>query len=211
MHRLWGARECRDVSQREGGDGVLVSRQENSGVHGRGRPRWQAGDPNRPEAATEPGGRRSGRRGEGRYREGLAAGLIFFCDQSTLRSGTRKEKLEMKKGVRGVNPASKPSGNGCVECLASPQGWWLHLRRCAECGHIGCCDSSPSQHASRHAAATGHPIIASFEPGEDWFYDYETRGEIRGAELLPPHSHPRNQPVPGPAGRVPGNWESLLN
>ncbi|MGA8312239.1 MAG: UBP-type zinc finger domain-containing protein, partial [Terriglobales bacterium] len=79
----------------------------------------------------------------------------------------------MRKSLRGINPDSKPSGDGCVECLASPQGWWFHLRRCAECGHIGCCDSSPSQHASKHAATTGHPIIASFEPGEDWFFDYE--------------------------------------
>ena len=120
-------------------------------------------------------------------------------------------KLGMKKDQRGINPASKPSGNGCVECLASSKGWWLHLRRCAECGHIGCCDSSPSQHASKHAATTGHPIIASFEPGEDWFYDYEKRGMIKGVELLPPHSHPQDQPSPGPAGRVPANWESLLH
>jgi hypothetical protein len=65
----------------------------------------------------------------------------------------------------------------------------------------------------KHAAATGHPIIASFEPGEDWFYDYEKQGmiTIKGVELLPPHSHPKNQPAPGPAGRVPANWESLLN
>ena len=91
----------------------------------------------------------------------------------------------MKKDQRGINPASKPSGDGCVECLASPKGWWFHLRRCAKCGHIGCCDSSPSQHASKHAATTGHPIIASFEPGEDWFYDYEKRGMIKGVELLP--------------------------
>ena len=117
----------------------------------------------------------------------------------------------MKKDRRGIDPASKPSGDGCVECLASPSGWWLHLRRCAQCGHIGCCDSSPKQHASKHAAATGHPIIASFEPDEDWFYDYEKRGMIRSAELLPPHSHPEDQPVPGPAGKVPANWESLLH
>ena len=117
----------------------------------------------------------------------------------------------MKKGHRGINLASKPSGDGCVECLASSKGWWFHLRRCAECGHIGCCDSSPSQHASKHAAATGHAIIASFEPDEDWFFDYEKQGMIKGAELLPPHAHPENQPVPGPAGRVPDNWESLLN
>ena len=85
----------------------------------------------------------------------------------------------MKKDQRGINPASKPSGDGCVECLASPKGWWFHLRRCAKCGHIGCCDSSPSQHASKHAATTGHPIIASFEPGEDWSYDYEA-GDYQG-------------------------------
>ena len=88
-----------------------------------------------------------------------------------------------------------------MECLASPKGWWFHLRRCAECGHIGCCDSSPSQHASKHAETTGHPIIASFEPGEDWFYDYEKQGMIKGVELLPPHSHPEDQPAPGPAGK----------
>jgi hypothetical protein len=49
-----------------------------------------------------------------------------------------------------VEPTVPPSGNGCVECLASG-GWWFHLRRWARCGHIGCCDSSPSQHASAHA------------------------------------------------------------
>jgi hypothetical protein len=80
-----------------------------------------------------------------------------------------------------------------VECLATG-GWWLHLRRCAECGHIGCCDSSPAQHASQHAKASGHPVIASFEPGEDWFYDYEEEAMIPGAELAPPRSHPVDQP-----------------
>jgi hypothetical protein len=119
--------------------------------------------------------------------------------------------MEMKNDLPGINLASRPSGQGCVECLASANGWWFHLRRCAECGHIGCCDSSPSQHASKHAAATGHPIIASFEPGENWFYDYERREMIEGAELLPPHAHRKNQPTPGPAGRVPADWESLLH
>jgi hypothetical protein len=111
---------------------------------------------------------------------------------------------------RGINPASKPSGDGCVECLATSE-WWLHLRRCAECGHIGCCDSSPNQHASKHAKATGHPVIASFEPGEDWFYDYVEEVMIPDVELLPPRSHPIDQPVPGPEGRVPHNWRSLLH
>src|SRR5579872_2148741 len=95
----------------------------------------------------------------------------------------------------GLNPAAKPTGDGCVECLA---GWWLHLRGCAECGHICCCDSSPSQYASGHAQETGHPIIASFEPGEDWFYDYESGEMIEGPNLAPARSHPKDQPVQGP-------------
>src|SRR5271163_4081623 len=74
----------------------------------------------------------------------------------------------MKSERDGINPAAEPGGTGCAECSASG-GWWFHLRRCAQCGHIGCCDSSPSQHASKHYAATGHPIITSFEPGEHWF------------------------------------------
>src|SRR5579862_7744877 len=117
----------------------------------------------------------------------------------------------MKKDRRGIDPTSKPSGDGCVECLASPKSWWLHLRRCAECGHIGCCDASPNQHASKHSAATGHPVITSFEPGERWFYDYRTAEFFAGPKLPAPLARPTDQPVPGPAGRVPSNWESLLN
>ncbi|MGO9790782.1 MAG: UBP-type zinc finger domain-containing protein, partial [Solirubrobacteraceae bacterium] len=71
-----------------------------------------------------------------------------------------------------IDPTRPPSGTGCADCdAAGPQGWWLHLRRCATCGHIGCCDDSLARHATAHYRATGHPIIQSFEPGEDWFYD----------------------------------------
>lgn len=110
----------------------------------------------------------------------------------------------------GINPAALPSGTGCVECLAS-DGWWLHLRRCAECGHIGCCDSSPSQHGSKHAAETGHAIAASFEPGESWFWNYRTARMVTGVELAPPLAHPSSQPTPGPAGKVPREWQSRLH
>ena len=110
----------------------------------------------------------------------------------------------------GIDLSARPSGTGCVEC-EKIHAWWLHLRRCAECGHIGCCDNSPHQHASKHHASTSHPIIASFEPGEDWFYDYRTGQYVAGPKLPPPDAHPANQPVPGPAGRVPANWQSLLN
>ena len=109
-----------------------------------------------------------------------------------------------------IDPAVPPSGPGCVECEASA-GWWFHLRRCASCGHVGCCDSSPSQHASAHAAASGHPVIRSFEPGEDWFWDYTTQQALRGPALAPPEHHPLDQSTPGPAARVPPNWRDLVH
>jgi len=67
--------------------------------------------------------------------------------------------------------ASDP--DGCHECLRSGDRW-VHLRLCATCGHIGCCDSSPNRHATAHANETDHPIIRSYEPGEDFWYCYRT-------------------------------------
>jgi hypothetical protein len=111
-----------------------------------------------------------------------------------------------------IDPGVQPSGTGCAECLAGASpGWWLHLRRCAACGHVGCCDNSPSQHASAHNKATGHPVIQSFEPGEDWLFDFRSGDFFEGPVLAPPDSHPADQPVPGPAGAVPTDWERHLN
>ncbi|MGD0475705.1 MAG: UBP-type zinc finger domain-containing protein [Candidatus Velthaea sp.] len=109
-----------------------------------------------------------------------------------------------------IDPSRAPSGTGCLECLRS-DGWWFHLRRCAKCGHVGCCDSSPSQHARKHFAASGHRVIASFEPGEDWFYDYTDDSFIDGPQLAKPRWHPADQPAPAPPGRVPPDWQSRLN
>lgn len=112
----------------------------------------------------------------------------------------------------GIDPSVAPSGSGCTDCEAGQgAGWWFHLRRCAQCGHVGCCDSSPSQHASAHASATGHPIVRSFEPGESWFWDYRTEQFAEGPDLAPPDCHPADQPTPGPAGRVPSDWRSHLH
>jgi hypothetical protein len=97
-----------------------------------------------------------------------------------------------------------------VECLAS-SGWWLHLRRCAQCGHVGCCDTSPSQHARRHSEESGHPIIRSFEPNEEWFWDFTTDEYAEGPALAPPQHHPLTQPVPGPEGAVPHDWRRHLH
>lgn len=109
-----------------------------------------------------------------------------------------------------IDTRAKPSGTGCRAC-GETGGWWFHLRRCAQCGNIGCCDSSPSQHARRHAEESGHPIVRSFEPGEDWFWNFATNRPTLGQELEPPAHHPRSQPTPGPAGLVPPNWRSLLH
>ncbi|NJP43635.1 UBP-type zinc finger domain-containing protein [Actinacidiphila epipremni] len=111
----------------------------------------------------------------------------------------------------GIDPSVPPSGDGCAEC-ESAGGWWLHLRRCTACGHVGCCDSSPSQHAGAHARATGHDVIRSYEPGESWFWNYRTESYVEdGPDLTPPLHHPTDQPTPGPAGRVPEGWRSQLH
>ncbi|GAB3607069.1 UBP-type zinc finger domain-containing protein [Conyzicola nivalis] len=109
-----------------------------------------------------------------------------------------------------INTAAAPSGEGCLECEQT-DGWWLHLRRCAECGHVGCCDNSPSQHGTAHFTETGHAIMQSFEPGENWFWNYETEQMLNGPRLAEPTSRPASQAVPGPEGRVPSDWRSKLN
>jgi uncharacterized UBP type Zn finger protein len=76
-----------------------------------------------------------------------------------------------------------PSSGGCEDCLASG-GRWVHLRMCMTCGHVGCCDSSPNKHASAHFHSSGHPLVQSYEPGEDWWWCYvdEVAFEVRGAK-----------------------------
>ena len=108
-----------------------------------------------------------------------------------------------------VDPTVPPSGTGCVECDAVG-GWWVHLRRCAACGHIGCCDDSLARHASAHWRETGHPIIRSFEPGEDWFWNYESNEYYDGPELAAPDCRPVDETVPGPRDRVPSDWADQL-
>jgi hypothetical protein len=88
-----------------------------------------------------------------------------------------------------IDPAAKPSADGCEECLRDG-GRWVHLRMCRTCGHVGCCDSSPGKHASGHAAATdGHPLVSSFEPGEDWWWCFSDEVAF-GMPSLPLFSHP---------------------
>jgi uncharacterized UBP type Zn finger protein len=70
--------------------------------------------------------------------------------------------------IRDVAPRTP---EGCEECLATG-GRWVNLRLCLSCGHVGCCDSSPGRHATAHFRKTKHPLVRSFEPGEDWAYCY---------------------------------------
>ena len=78
---------------------------------------------------------------------------------------------------------------GCEECLKIG-GWWVHLRMCEVCGHIGCCDNSPGRHATAHFHETEHPLVQSFEPGEDWFWCYvdEIAFEDESAPASPSHT-----------------------
>jgi Zn ribbon nucleic-acid-binding protein len=108
-----------------------------------------------------------------------------------------------------ITDVPPPSGTGCVECDAA-DGWWVHLRRCVECGHIGCCDDSLERHSRGHFASKGHRYIQSFEPGEDWFWDFRADAYVEGPVLPPPQNHPETQTVPGPAERVPANWQREL-
>ncbi len=64
-----------------------------------------------------------------------------------------------------------PSAQGCEDCLKTGDHW-VHLRICLVCGHVGCCESSPNQHALKHYHETGHPLIQTFEPGENWLWCY---------------------------------------
>jgi uncharacterized UBP type Zn finger protein len=80
---------------------------------------------------------------------------------------------EMANSCTHLNQISKvtPSADGCEDCLKIGS-MWLHLRLCMGCGHVGCCDDSPNRHATKHFHKTNHPIIKSFEPGENWGWCY---------------------------------------
>jgi len=84
-------------------------------------------------------------------------------------------------------PESTP---GCEDCLATG-GRWLHLRICLSCGKVGCCDDSPGRHARAHAAESGHPIVRSIEPHENWSWCFvDDVGiilpDIKGEPHIPP-------------------------
>jgi hypothetical protein len=93
-----------------------------------------------------------------------------------------------------------PGTLGCAECLANGS-WWVHLRLCRSCGHVGCCDDSPNRHATAHFHAAGHPIIEGYDPPEGWGWCYVDEVEVDlGGEPTP-----QRGPIPrfvDPFGRL---------
>ena len=80
--------------------------------------------------------------------------------------------------------------DGCEDCLAIG-GAWLHLRICLGCGHVGCCDDSPNRHATAHGSSSGHALIRSLEPGEEWSWCFVDEvalliPEVQGETRIPP-------------------------
>ena len=71
--------------------------------------------------------------------------------------------------IEGITSVKLPQQHVCEECVKI-HARWVHLRICQACGATLCCDSSPNRHASKHARASGHPVIASAEQGERWLY-----------------------------------------
>ncbi len=101
---------------------------------------------------------------------------------------TTAEPCAHLDAVRSAGPAPAPGDDGCHECLRTGRPY-RELRLCQTCGHVGCCDSSPGRHAAAHHAETGHPLVRSFEPGEDWYWCYpdERLFEVPGGSPAPSH------------------------
>jgi uncharacterized UBP type Zn finger protein len=89
-------------------------------------------------------------------------------------NGANDSKCEHVDSIQEVTPSST---EGCEDCLKMGDRW-VHLRICMTCGYVGCCDNSKNKHATKHYRATGHPIIMSYEPNEEWLWCYKDRDLI---------------------------------
>jgi uncharacterized UBP type Zn finger protein len=85
----------------------------------------------------------------------------------------------------GLEPVA-PHNRGCAECLKAGMAW-VHLRLCLSCGHVGCCDSSPGKHATKHFHHTSHPVMASLEPGERWAWCFVDQAELEVPKDFEPY------------------------
>jgi uncharacterized UBP type Zn finger protein len=85
-----------------------------------------------------------------------------------------------------IRDVAAKTPDGCEECLRAGERGWFHLRVCVTCGHVGCCDSSPHKHAFEHYEATGHPIVRSFQRGEDWGWCFADEELLLAGEMASP-------------------------
>lgn len=81
--------------------------------------------------------------------------------------------------IERAGDAAPKTPGGCEECLQSGSPW-VHLRLCLSCGHVGCCDSSPNTHATKHFRSSKHPVMRSFQPGERWMWCYVDEAFVDG-------------------------------
>lgn len=109
----------------------------------------------------------------------------------------RAETMSTQCGhVADLEPVPPASSQGCLDCLAAGDAW-VELRSCLVCGEVGCCDDSPNRHATGHFRATGHPLIRTLEPGQDWVYCY--LDEVLVHDLVAPAAQPTEED-PGVTG-----------
>ncbi len=111
-------------------------------------------------------------------------------DRASLRraTGVGATSVRAGPGPAGGGPGTDPSTDvvcghldrvgqdvsphpvdACGACLAAGTTW-VALRMCATCGLVGCCDTSPGAHATRHAREADHPVMRSYHPGESWWW-----------------------------------------
>jgi uncharacterized UBP type Zn finger protein len=91
-------------------------------------------------------------------------------------------EIDMALGCSHLNQikVARVTTRVCEDCVLTGDAW-VHLRMCLTCGHVGCCDSSPNRHATKHFDHTSHPLVRSAEPGEAWIWCY--RDQIAAGEL----------------------------
>ncbi|WP_304118550.1 UBP-type zinc finger domain-containing protein [Mycolicibacterium bacteremicum] len=92
-----------------------------------------------------------------------------------LRRSRRRAPTDLCGHLQAISNSAEPAPltpGRCQECAELGETTWAHLRMCETCGHVGCCDSSPHQHATAHFRETGHPVMRSVEPGESWRWCY---------------------------------------
>ena len=114
---------------------------------------------------------------------------VRHADRGREPSSHERARLASTRPSRRAAPAAssarRTAAGGCT-CAAATQ-----------CGHVGCCDTSPAQHATAHFRATGHPVVQSFEPGEDWFWDYTDETGVARPRARAAHQRvPRTSPCP---------------